>query len=113
MIFAPPRVSCNKRLAEGLKAVRLIICSCMTGHRIKIEYGHSSRRGNIGKRIFFTTTNDCDAALLAIADYFYLLALVGRTDLRTTNVVPVCSASKRAFSEARNNACGAFCRSGS
>lgn len=45
--------------------------------------------------------------------FFRFAATEGGTGWRTTKRVPVCSASSRAFSAARINACGAFCISGS
>ncbi len=43
----------------------------------------------------------------------YFCLVVEPAVFRTTNRVPVCFASWRAFSAARNRACGTFCRSGS
>ena len=39
---------------------------------------------------------------------FYFFCVFAAVGLRTTKVVPVCSASRRAFSDARSKACGAF-----
>ena len=66
--------------------------------QIKILMNHEQRKDHEGQALHLT---------------LFCLFVADADSCRTTNRVPVCSANNLAFSAARNNACGTFCKSGS